>query len=336
MQRLGKVCRVGLLGIIVTGMTLWGMGALSYAPLPTPVGSVLAAVFGLTTAGAFLGLPHCRWTLLGFVLVWGALVCWWSTIAPSNDRDWQPDVAVLPSATVDGDFVTLHNIRNIAYRTDTDSTPRYYDKTFDLRRLESADLISSYWAGQTIAHIFGSFGFGGQDYVAISAETRKAQGQNYSTLAGFFKQYTLIYVVADERDVIRLRTTYRQPHEEVYLYRTNVPPAEVRRLFLDYIRDINRCVTQPEFYNTLTTNCTTTILFHARVSGGIARYNWKILFSGYAPEYAYEIGRLDTRLPFAELKQLSHINARAQAAGDAPDFSQRIRAGLPMPPPASR
>jgi hypothetical protein len=173
-------------------------------------------------------------------------------------------------------------------------------------------------------------------YVAISAEIRKARGEDYSTLKGFFKQYTLIYVVADERDVIRLRTTYRQPHEEVYLYRTNVPPAQVRRLFLDYVRDINRRVAQPEFYNTLTTNCTTTILFHARASGGIARYNWKILFSGYAPEYAYEIGRLDTRLPFAELKRLSHINARAQAAGDAPDFSQRIRAGLPMPPPASR
>ena len=292
--------------------------------------------FRVATAGAFLGRSHRRRTLLGFGLVWAVLLGWWSTIAPSNNRDWQPDVAVLPSATVDGDRVTLHNIRNIEYRTATDFTPRYYDKTFDLRRLDSADLISSYWAGEAIAHIFGSFGFGGQEYVAISAEIRKARGQDYSTLEGFFKQYTLIYVVADERDVIRLRTTYRQPPEEVYLYRTNVPPAQVRRLFLDYVRDLNRRVTQPAFYHTLTTNCTTTILFHARASGGIARYNWKILLSGYAPAYAYEIGRLDTRLPFAELKRLSHINARTQAAGDAPDFSQRIRAGLPMPPPASR
>jgi hypothetical protein len=160
--------------------------------------------------------------------------------------------------------------------------------------------------------------------------------EDYSTLKGFFKQYELFYVVADERDVIRLRTTYRQPPEDVYLYRTRVPPAQARRLFLDYVRDINRLVEQPAFYNTLTTNCTTAILFHARASGGIARYNWKILFSGYAPAYAYELGRLDTRLPFAELKRLSHINARAHAAGDAPDFSQRIRAGLPMPTPASR
>jgi hypothetical protein len=336
MRRIGKLCGVGLLGLVVTGMTLWGMGALYYSPLPAPLRGGLAATFGLATAGAFLGLPHRRRTLLGFVLVWGVLVGWWSTIAPSNDRDWQPDVAVLPSATVDGDRVTLHNIRNIAYRTATDFTPRYYDKTFDLRRLDSADLISSYWAGEAIAHLFGSFGFGGQDYVAFSAETRKERTEDYSTLKGFFKQYELFYVVADERDVIRLRTTYRQPPEDVYLYRTRVPPAQARRLFLDYVRDINRLVEQPAFYNTLTTNCTTAILLHSRASGGIARYNWKVLFSGYAPAYAYEIGRLDTSRPFVELKRLSHINARAQAAGDAADFSQRIRAGLPMPPPASR
>jgi hypothetical protein len=336
MRRIGKVFGVGLLGIVVIGMTLWGMGALYYSPLPARLGSVLAAAFGLVTAGAFLVLPRRRRTLLGFVLVWGALVGWWSTIAPSNDRDWQPDVAVLPSATVEGGLVTLHNIRNIEYRTATDFTPRYYDKTFDLRRLDSVDLISSYWAGEAIAHLFLSFGFGGQDYVAISTETRKERTEGYSSIKGFFKQYELFYVVADERDVIRLRTTYRQPQEDVYLYRIRGLPAQARRLFLDYVRDINRLVEQPAFYNTLTTNCTTAILFHARASGGIARYNWKILLSGYAPQYVYEIGRLDTRLPFAELKRLSHINARAQAASDAPDFSQRIRAGLPMPPPASR
>ena len=143
MRRLGKIFRVGLLGMVVAGMTLWGMGALYYSPLPTPFREGLAAAFGLATAVAFLGLAQRRRTLLGFVLVWGALVGWWSTITPSNARDWQPDVAVLPSATVDGDRVTLHNIRNIAYRTATDFTPRYYDKTFDLRRLESVDLISS-------------------------------------------------------------------------------------------------------------------------------------------------------------------------------------------------
>jgi hypothetical protein len=336
MRWLGKVCGVLLLGVIVTGMTVWAMGALYYAPLPPSLCGPLALTYGLATAGAFLGLPHRRRTLLGFGLVWGALVLWWSTIPASHSRAWQPDVAVLPAATIDGDRVTLHNIRNFVYRTDTDFTPRYYDKTFDLQHLESVDLISVYWAGDAIAHLMVSFGFGAQDYVAMSIETRKERTEDYSAIKGFFKQYELIYVIADERDVIRLRTTYRQPPEDVYLYRTNIPPPQGRRLFLDYVREINHLVEQPAFYNTLTTNCTTNVLVHARASGGIARYNWKVLLSGYVPAYAYEIGRLDTSLAFAELKQRSHINARAQAAGDAADFSQRLRAGLPRPPPASR
>jgi hypothetical protein len=220
-------------------------------------------------------------------------------------------VAILPSATFHGDRITLHNIRNFTYRTDTDFTPRYYDKTFDLQRLDAVDLISVYWAGEAIAHLMVSFGFAEQDYVALSIETRKERTEEYSSIKGFFKQYELIYVVADERDVIRLRTTYRQPHEDVYLYRTRISPAQARRLFLDYVREVNRLVAQPAFYNTLTTNCTTDVLVHARASGGTARYNWKILLSGYAPAYAYDIGRLDTSLAFAELKQRSHINARA-------------------------
>jgi hypothetical protein len=336
MRRLGKVCGGLLLGAIVTGMTVWGMGALYYSPLPALLRQFLAMAFGLATAWAFLRLPQRRWTLLGFGLVWGALVLWWSTIPASNSRDWQPDVAVLPYAIMDGDRVTLHNIRNFAYRTATDFTPRYYDKTFDLQQLESVDLLSVYWAGEAIAHMMVSFGFGEQDYVAISIETRKERTEDYSSIKGFFKQYELIYVVADERDVIRLRTTYRQPPEEVYLYRTRISPAQARRLFLDYVREVNHLVEQPAFYNTLTTNCTTNVLFHARASGGIARYNWKVLLSGYAPAYAYDLGRLDTSLSFADLKQRSHINARTQAAGEAPDFSQRIRAGLPRPAPASR
>jgi hypothetical protein len=140
MRRLGKVGGGLLLGAVVTGMTLWGMGALYYSPLPTLLRPLLALAFGLATAGAFLGLRRRRRTLLVFGLVWGALALWWSTIPASNSRDWQPDVAVLPSATLDGNRVTLHNIRNVAYRTETDFTPRYYDKTFDLEQLDSSVL----------------------------------------------------------------------------------------------------------------------------------------------------------------------------------------------------
>jgi hypothetical protein len=268
--------------------------------------------------------------LAGFLL----LVAWWSTIPARQDRDWAPEYARLAYATIKGDLVTIHYIRNFDYRTETDFTPRYYDKTFDLRQLDSVDLMASYWMGDAIAHTIVSFGFSGKDFLAISIETRRERDESYSSIAGFFKQYELFYVVADERDLIRLRTNYRKdPPEAVYLYRTVASPANARRIFLDYIREINSLAEKPEFYNTLTTNCTTSILTHTRVNPGHLPLSWKVLLSGYVPEYLYEHRRIDTSLSFAKLRQVSHINAAAQAADKAPDFSQRIRAGLPTPNP---
>jgi len=186
--------------------------------------------------------------------------------------------------------------------------------------------------GDAIAHIFLSFGFSGKDFIAISIETRRQQHQSYSTIAGFFKQYELFYVVADERDLIRLRTNYRKnPLEDVYIYRTRAPADNARRIFLDYIREINSLAQKPEFYNALTTNCTTSILTHTRVNPGDVPLSWKILLSGYVPQYLYERHAIDTSLPLEELKRRSHINAAAQASDNAADFSQRIRATLPMP-----
>ena len=149
-------------------------------------------------------------------------------------------------------------------------------------------------------------------------------------MPGFFQQYELVYVVGDERDIIRLRTNYRKdPPEDVYLYRMTGPIENGRRVFLDYIRDINELRARPRFYNTLTTNCTTMILAHGSVNPDHIPYSWKVLLSGYAPEYAYERGRLIRTMPFEELKRRSRINAAAQAADKAPDFSRRIRASLP-------
>ena len=238
-------------------------------------------------------------------------------------------MAVLPHATIDGERVTVHNIRNFDYRTETDFTPAYYDRTFDLRRLDRVDLVAVYWMGPAIAHLFLTFGFG-DDHLAISIEARKDRTRPYATLPGFFRQYELVYIVADERDVIRVRTNYRtSPPEEVYLFRVIGPIENGRRIFLDYLRDSNELREHPRFYNTLTTNCTTMILTHAAVNPGHIPYSWKVLLSGYAPEYAYERGRLDQSLPFEELKRRAHINAAARAADQAPDFSRRIRAGLP-------
>jgi len=327
-----------LLGLVVAGLAIavatgWGSLVLFYlAPGSEIVRTVLAWSFvalGLVTVGALAVRRVRRWAAVGFATALALVLVVWASATPSNDRDWQPEVAVLPYATIDGDRVTVHNIRNFDYRTETDFTPAHYDRTFDLRRLDRADLIAVYWMGPAIAHLLVSFGFG-DEHLAISIEVRKERTEQYSTVAGFFRQFELYYVVADERDVIRLRTNYRKsPPEDVYVFRTVGSLENARRIFLDYLRDINELRERPRFYNTLTTNCTTMILAHTTVNPGHIPFSWKILLSGYAPEYAYDMGRLDRSVPFEELKRRAHVNRAAQAADKAPDFSRRIRAGLP-------
>jgi Domain of unknown function (DUF4105) len=334
-MRVVRVFASILLGLALVPATLWCVLAILRAPVGAEaLRSILAALFGLIGLGALVGLFVRRWrartlgAFLAAVLVFSVA---WSRIEPSNDRHWRAEEAVLPYADIDGDRVTVHNIRNFSYRTETDFTPAYYDKTFDLRKLDSVDLGSVYWMGPDIAHILLSFGFAGEDYLAISIEARKEQGEGYSTLDGFFRHYELFYVVADERDAIGVRAIYRNdPPEDFYMYRLVGPVENARRLFLEYLRQINSLREKPEFYNTITTNCTTSIWMHARVNVGHPPLSWKILVSGHLPAYLYEAGRLDTQLPFDELRERGHINARArEAGGTAPDFSQRIREGIP-------
>jgi hypothetical protein len=318
--------------LAILGLTVWAALALYFGPLASTAGAIVLAASGSIAAGSAVRRQGSWIPIAGFGAIFVAFLFAWGSIRPSNDRDWQPDVAQLPYATFEGDRVTIHNIRNFDYRTDVDYTPRYYDKTFDLQELDEVDLISVYWMGDAIAHVMLSFGFGGRDYVTISIETRKEVGESYDTIRGFFRQYELTYVVGDDRDLIRLRSNYRKdPVEDVYLYRTAAPVENARRLFLDYLREINDLKDHPAFYNTGTTNCTTNVYRHTKVNPGAHRFSWKILLSGYASEFVYENGMLDTSMPFAELKRLSHINAVAQAANDAEDFSQRIRADLPRP-----
>jgi hypothetical protein len=324
-----RILAIILTGIIVFVMAVWGTLAIYYSNLPWA--ALLAGIFALGSACAFMLLPNRRRTLLCFLALFAIFAVWWSSIKPSNNRDWQADVAMLPYATTQGSLVTIHNIRNFNYRTETDYDARYYAKTFDISKLTSVDLITVYWMGDAIAHVMISFGFGGSDFVTFSIETRKAKGQVYSSIQGFFKQYGLIYVAGDERDLIRVRTSFRNPQEDVYLYRIRVSPERARQFFMGYVEKINELKETPEFYNTLTTNCTTSIITLIRAFGGDIHYSWKILLSGYTAEYAYELGRLDTTLPFAELRKKSYINKRAHEAGNDSDFSLKIRAGLPLP-----
>ena len=331
MSRLGRAVGLALLGFLSAAAGGWGVLALAYRGPPNDVLRIgLVASFALASLVVLAALFFRRWrgrALAVYVVVFVLLVAWWQGIKPSNDRNWQTDVAVLPYATLDGDRVTIHNIRNFDYRSETDYTPAYYDKLFDLRQLEGVDLVAAYWMGPAIAHVFISFAFAGGGHLAISIETRKEKGEEYSTTRGFFRQYELYYVVADERDVIKLRTNYRRdPPEDVYLYRLRGKLENGRKLFMEYVKRINALRTTPEFYNTLTTNCTTNIWLHSLVNPDHPPFSWKILASGYVPEYLYEQGRLDADgLSFAELQKTAHINLRAQAADGAADFSRRIR-----------
>ncbi len=325
-----------LLGVLTAAAGGWSVLALAYAgPHDSRLRLTLAVAAGVASLATLLALavPRFRWrALIVFVVLFGLLVTWFSRLTPSNEGDWQPDVARLAYATIEGDVVTVHNIRNFDYRSETDYTPAWYDRRFDLRNLQGADLVAVYWMGPAIAHTLISFAFAGGEHLAVSIETRKRKGQGFSTLRGFFRQYDLIYVVADERDVIRLRTNYRHdPTEDVYIYRVQAPLDNVRRVFIEYMNRLNELRARPEFYNTLTTNCTTDIWFNTLVNEQHLPFNWKILVSGYVPQYLYEQGRLDTRVPFAELQQRAHVNARAHAADAAVDFSQRIREEGPAP-----
>ena len=222
----------------------------------------------------------------------------------------------------DGGRLTIRNIRDFAYRSETEFTPAYYDATYDLGALESADLVTSYWAGEEIAHVFITFGFRDGRHLAVSVETRRERDEAYSSLAGFFRHYELIYVEADERDLIGVRTDIRR--ERVYLYRLQLSPDVVRRLFLSYIERITTLAARPEFYNTLTNNCTTSILGGANAVSPAIAYSWKILAGGHAAEYAYELGLLRSQLTFADLRRRSRVQRPADAA-IGPGFSTEVR-----------
>ena len=315
--------------ICVLPLVGWGALSLYYsASLPGILSTVAAAGFVLISLLFFFVARTWKKAMILFAVLFSLVLAFFLLKKPSNNRSWQPDAALLPYATIAGDKVTLHNIRNCDYRTETDFTVHHYDKTFDLDSLTSIDLYLVDWGLGSVVHTMLSFGFNDRDYVAVSIEARKELGEGYSTLRGFFRQYELTYVLADERDVVRLRTNYRQG-ETAYLYRVRGDKKLFQEVFLDYLESINRLKEQPEWYNALFTNCTTQLRGHTRPYFRKVVWDWRLLANGYADELAYEKGTLDTSLPFTELKKRSIINARAREADQDADFSRRIRDGLP-------
>jgi Domain of unknown function (DUF4105) len=304
----------------------WGFGAL-YFDFPK-AGAFPAFLFVLAVVTAPI-LVRGKLLKLGIILAACALVAsWWLTLKPSNDRPWQSDVAQTAWSEINGDEITIHNVRNCDYRTESDFTPHWETRTVWLSRVTGVDVAINYWGSPWIAHPIVSFQFADALPLCFSIETRKTIGQKYSALEGLYRQYTLIYVVADERDCIRLRTNYRR--EDVYLYHTLASPAQARARFREYVNTINVLHENPRWYNAITSNCTTSIRTQ-RAAALRAPWDWRILLNGKADEMLYQDHAIATGgLPFAELKQRSLINDRARAADDDPDFSRVIREGLPQ------
>jgi hypothetical protein len=243
---------------------------------------------------------------------------------PSNDRDWSPDQQRLPIATFDGPLVTVENIRNFEYRSPADYTPRYYDKTFDLRKLESAWFVVEPFGKGAAAHTFVSFGFGGNDFVAVSVEIRKEKGESFSALKGLLRQYELMYVVGDERDLIKLRSNHRK--DVVYLYPIHTTPGKMRAMFTSMLARANKLRVDPEFYNTATNTCTTNIVRHVNaISPRRVPFHPAVLLPGHSDRLAYDLGLIDKSLPFDAVRARHRINERAMKYADDPQFSLRIR-----------
>ncbi len=263
----------------------------------------------------------------GFLAVVLVAAIAFSFVRPSNDRDWKTEHARLPSAAFDGNLVHITGIRDFHYTSADSFTAGYYDRTFDL------DSLATVWLGIAVfneserrgpAHSLLSFGFDNGDYVAISVEARKEVGEDYSTVQGLFKKYEIIYVIGDERDLLLTRAVHRP--DDVYLYPIKASREKVRELFVSMLEKANALHDEPEFYNTLTNNCTSKLRDHVNmIAPGLVPHSWKLILPGYADELVKELGLLGEDVTIEEARRRYWINGRARLYAEAPDFSQRIR-----------
>lgn len=322
-RRLGKA----LVWLALVLAVLWAFGALWFDFPLEKLKHLVAIGFLLGVIATFIFLRpsrHPRLVVGGAFLV---VLGWWLTLQPRQDRDWKPEVATLAYAEMKGDLVMIHNVRNFEYRTESDFIPRYEKRSYDLRQLRGVDLFINTWSSPIMAHPIVSFDFGEGRHVCFSIETRPERNEGFSALGGLYRRFELIYVVADERDVVRLRTNYRKG-EEAYLYRLNVSPERARDAFMEYVWSLNELHAKARWYNAITDNCTTAIR-HQRATREKLPWDWRMLINGYADRMMYEHRAFDQSVDFDELKRRARVTERARAADQAPDFSEKIRAGIP-------
>jgi len=316
--------------LVIICVAAWTSVALWFqASGGTGLKALFIVVWVAFSCAAVVGLHrgHAPLALLGFAIAFGVVLIWWHTLVPSNVRLWADDVAQQTSGVVHGDMATLSNVRNFEWRGESDYTARWETRSYDLATLQSLDLITSYWGSPAIAHLLISFGFTDGEHVVFSVEIRREKGEAFSEIGGFFKEFELSVIAADERDVIRVRTNIRG--EDDYLYHIRLPREDIRSLFAAYLEQANGLVEKPRFYNTITANCTTLVFQMMRRIVGKLPLNYRLLLSGYLPEYVYAVGGLDPRYTLEQLRAFGRITERAKQADRSPQFSQEIRRGIP-------
>lgn len=307
---------------------LWAFGAIWF---DFPGGKVIAFVWLSATIAARVGFrkwrrPALVWPVL-FLLVWLP----WVFIRPSNDREWAVEYARTPKATLSGDVVTIENVRNFDYQKDAEGSiiqiPRWETRTYRFSELRGLDMFINYWGSPWMAHPILSFDFGPDGRLAFSIETRREASEGYSAIAGLYKVYELAYIAADERDVVRVRTNFRE-NEDVYLYRLRTPPEKAKQRFLEYVNRVNKLHERAEFYDVFMANCTTSIRAQMSAADHLP-WDWRYLLNGKMDLLLWRRGafRYTDGLDFDTLKKQAHVNPEANAAGSAPDFSDRIRSG---------
>jgi hypothetical protein len=319
-----------VLSLLILFASTWAGLALYYQlPLDMPwrvVGILLWAGLCLFTL-VRLWRRSIWQCLLIYLVLHGALLVWWNSLTPSHNHQWEEDVAQMTSGSIEGDQVTLFNVRNFDWHSETEYTPRWETREYDLSKLTSVDMLTSHWGMDAIAHVLVSFGFDDGQFVTFSVEIRKKKGQQFSETAGFFKQYELSILATDERDAIGVRPNVRG--EDTFLYRIDMPADIRKKLFLSYIEQANQLQKEPRFYNTVTTNCTTLVFgMMQHISGGLP-LDARLLLTGYLPSYVQELNGLTDGFDLAQLRSAGRITERSKQAGQSSNYSKIIRQGVP-------